>query len=136
MRVLLVEDNLQAEKFVWSVLVQNWWGRVAMECSASFSQALDILRMDSFDLVIVDKSVSDLKSPDALARVASIASRVPVIVLIDQADTDAMLAQSYSAIHNWVTRDSLTPSRLAEVIRSAFDTSVYRAAGVRAVETS
>jgi DNA-binding response OmpR family regulator len=128
MRVLLVEDNRQAEKFVWSVLVQRWWGRVSMDCSSSLSQALDLLRTDSFDLVIVDMGVSDLQSPDALLRVSSALPQVPIILMIDEVDTDDMLTNRHRAIHNWVTKDSLTPSRLAEVIRSALDVSIYRTA--------
>jgi DNA-binding NtrC family response regulator len=118
-RVLLVEDKPQGEKFIWAALNNRWWGGVSLECKPSFSQALDSLKGESIDVMLVDLKVSDLQGPDALARVGRIAQELPVIVLVEEEEKDRVMAARNLGIRNWVTKATLTPSRLADEVRNA-----------------
>ncbi len=118
MRVLLVEDRPQGEKFIWAALNKRWWG-VSLECKPSFSQALAILKGESFNVMLVDLAVSDLQGPDGLARVGRIAQELPVIVLVDEEEKHRLVPARGLGIRNWVTKDKLTPPRLADEVRNA-----------------
>src|SRR5215471_17823564 len=105
-RILLVADKPQAEKFVLATLSKHWWGRMSLECKPNFSQALDCLQGESFDAMLVDLAVPDLQNPEGLTRVGAIAQTLPVIVLIDSAETDRLIAAGRSlGIRNWVSKD-------------------------------
>lgn len=119
MRILLVADKPQAEKFVLATLSNHWWGGMSLECKANFSQALDCLQRESFDAMLVDLAVPDLQDPEGLRRVGATAQKLPVIVLIDGDDRDRLIAARRLGIQNWVSKDTLTPSRLAEAVRNA-----------------
>lgn len=69
--------------------------------------------------MLVDLAVSDLQGPDALARVGRIAKELPVIVLVDEEEKDLVMAARDPGIRNWVTKATLTPSRLADEVRNA-----------------
>lgn len=126
MRVLLVEDKPQAEKFIWAALNSHWWGRVSLECKPRFSEALDCLKEETFDVLLVDLAVLDLQGPDRLARVRRIAQVLPVVVIIDEQDKDLLMAAKVLAIRNWVTKNTLTPSRLADEVRKALELQTNR----------
>ena len=119
MRILLVADKPQAEKFVLATLSNHWWGGMSLECKPNFSQALDCLQRESFDAMLVDLAVPDLQDPEGLRRVGAIAQKLPVIVLIDGDDRDRLIAARRLGIQNWVSKDTLTPSRLAEAVKNA-----------------
>lgn len=119
-RILLVADKPQAEKFVLATLSKHWWGRMSLECKPNFSQALDCLQSESFDAMLVDLAVPDLQHPEGLTRVGAIAHTLPIILLIDSAETDRLITAARNlGIRNWLSKDTLTPSRLAEAVRSA-----------------
>ena len=118
-RVLLVEDSPRVERFIRAALTQRLGAGVRIESKSSLSQALDILRCHPFNAVIVDFSVSDLQAPDGLARVGAMAQRFPVLLLIDQEQTDRLITAHDLGIHHWLTKETLTPSRLANHVNHA-----------------
>ena len=120
-RILLIEDSRKTESFVWAALCQRWWGRVSLECKRSLSEALDSLKIESFDAMLVDLTVPDLRSPEALERIAAVAKKVPVILLITQEETDRLVSARSLGIHSWVRKETLTVSRLAEAVGSALE---------------
>jgi len=123
MRILLVEDNKQAEKFIGAALKRHWWDSLSLECKQSLSQALDKLKDESFDAMVVDFGVADLQGPDGLSRVGAIARRLPVVALVDGAERDRLIAARDMGIRNWVAKETLTPSRLAAEVKSALEAS-------------
>ncbi len=121
MKILLVEDSPPIEKFIRAALTQRFGVGVRMESKSSLSQALDTLRCEPFDAIIVDFSVSDLQAPDGLARVGAMAQRFPVVVLIDFEQTDCLITARALGIHSWLAKETLTPSRLADHVKSALE---------------
>ena len=87
-KILLVEDNPDMERFIWASLTKDLSSQVNLECKPRFSIALDRLKTESFDVILVDLSVSDLQGPGGFARVSKIALTLPVIVLVNENETD------------------------------------------------
>src|SRR5438132_12990559 len=102
MRILLVEDNMQAEKFIGAALKRHWWDSLTLECKPSLSQALDKLKDESFDAIVVDFRVPDLQGPDGLMRVGAIARKFPVIALVDDEERARLLAARDIGIRDWL----------------------------------
>jgi DNA-binding NarL/FixJ family response regulator len=121
MRILLVEDSPPIEKFIRAALTERFGARVRIKSKSSLSQALDTLRCEPFDTIIVDFSVSDLQTPDGLARVGLMAQRFSVLVLIDQEQTDSLITAHNLGIHHWLAKETLTPSRLAHHVNDALE---------------
>ncbi len=121
MRILLVADNKQAEKFIGAALKRHWSDSLSLQCKQSLSQALDKLKDESFDAMVVDFGVADLQGPDGLSRVGAIARRLPVVALVDGAERDRLIAARGMGIRNWVAKETLTPSRLAAEVKSALE---------------
>jgi DNA-binding NarL/FixJ family response regulator len=125
-KVLLVEDSPGIEKFIRAALAHRLGARVRIESKSSLSQALDALRCHPFHAIIVDFSVSDLQAPDGLARVGAMAQRFPVLVLIDQEQTDRLIGARDLGIHHWLAKETLTPSRLAHHVNDALELKEIR----------
>jgi DNA-binding NarL/FixJ family response regulator len=69
----------------------------------------------------VDFSVSDLQAPDGLVRVGTMAQRFPVLLLIDQEQTDRLITARALGIHHWLAKETLTPSRLVDHVNEALE---------------
>jgi len=80
---------------------------VSLECKPSFSQTLDSLKGESFDVMLVDLAASDLQGPDGLSRVGKVAQKLLVMVLADAEETDRVIAARSLGICNWLTKDKL-----------------------------
>lgn len=120
-KLLLVEDSPGVERFIRAALTQRLGAGVWIESNSSLSQALDTLRRQPFHAIIVDFSVSDLQDPDGLARVAAMAQQFPVVLLIEQEQTDRLLTARDLGIHYWLAKETLTPSRLADHVNYALE---------------
>jgi len=118
-KVLLVEDSPGVEKFIRAALTQRLGAGVRIESKSSLSQALDTLRCHPFHAIIVDFSVSDLQAPDGLARVGAMAQQFPVLLLIDQEQTDRLITARDLGIDHWLAKETLTPARLADHVNNA-----------------
>jgi len=127
--VLLIGDNPQMERFIRAALARRLGDGVRVESQSTLSQALDTLKYQPFHAVVVDFSASDLQAPEGLARVGAIAQRFPVVVLIDQDQTDLLIAARDSGIRNWLAKDTLTPSRLADRVSNALAVKDVRKGG-------
>ena len=129
-KILLVEDNPEIEKFIWAALTKHWWSEVNLECKPRFSIALDRLKTESFDLVLVDLSVSDLQGPGGLARVRTIALTLPVILLVDENESDPLQSSRDMGMHRWLVKETLSWPRLVDVVKNVVNSKGFRG-GVR-----
>jgi DNA-binding response OmpR family regulator len=129
-RILLVEDNPEIERFIWAALTKHLWSQVNLECKARFSSALDRLKTESFDVILVDLSVSDLQGPGGFARVSKIALTLPVIVLVNESETDPFQTSRELVLHRWLVKETLSRSRLIDAVKNVLDSKGFRE-GVR-----
>ncbi len=129
-RILLVEDNPEIERFIWAALTKHLSSQVNLECKPRFSSALDRLKTDSFDVILVDLSVSDLQGPGGFARVSKIALTLPVIVLVNENETDPFQTSRELVLYRWLVKETLSRSRLIDAVRNVVDSKGFRE-GVR-----
>ncbi|HEY2459835.1 MAG TPA: hypothetical protein VGI16_03470 [Candidatus Acidoferrum sp.] len=76
-------------------------------------------------MILIDFAAAGLQNPEGFARLGMLAQKWPVIVLIDEFETDRLANSRDLGIKNWLVKETLTPSRLADAVR--------KAAGVSAV---
>jgi len=120
-KILLVADSRKIESFVWAALCQRWWGRVTLEWKKNLSEALDTVKTEFFDAMLVDLAIPELRSPESLSRLEPVARIVPIILLIAEEDTDRMMGARSLGIDRWLRKETLTISRLAKEISSALE---------------
>lgn len=94
LKVLLVEDNLEQEQLLKEVLVEmaenrQWcnWRAATVVHVEQLSEALDCLREDQFDVVLLNLSLPD--SPvllDSFRHVKEYAGASPILILADEDD--------------------------------------------------
>jgi two-component system response regulator TctD len=77
-RLLLVEDNPELSVWLTKALAA---ARYSVDCVADGVQADQILRNETYDLVILDLGLPRLAGHDVLKRLRASGSRVPVLVL-------------------------------------------------------
>ncbi len=129
-KILLVEDNPDMERFIWASLTKDLSSQVNLECKPRFSIALDRLKTESFDVILVDLSVSDLQGPGGFARVSKIALTLPVIVLVNENETDPFQSSRDAGMHRWLVKETLSQPRLVDVVKNAVNSKGFRE-GVR-----
>ena len=125
-KILLVEDNPEIEKFIWAALTKHWWSEVNLECKPRFSIALDRLKTESFDAILVDLSVSDLQGPGGLARVRTIALTLPIILLVDENESDPLQSSREVGMHRWIVKQTLSRSRLVDMVKNVVNSKGFR----------
>ncbi len=125
-KILLVEDNPEIERFIWAGLTKHFWSQVNLECEARFSIALDRLKAESFDVILVDLSVSDLQGPGGLARVRTIALTLPVILLVDENESDPLQSSRDMGMHRWLVKETLSRSRLVDAVKNVVNSRGFR----------
>lgn len=125
-RVLLIADSRKTESFVWAALSTRWWGHASLEWKKSLSQALDALKSGAFDAMLVDWAGSDSRSPEALTRIAAVAQKLPVILLVTQEETDHLVNSRNLGIRGWLRKETLTVSRLADEVAHAIEPPVLQ----------
>lgn len=94
LKLLLVEDDLEDEQLVCEALLEieenrQWcnWRSSSIVPTDRLADALDCLRRDSFDVILLNLSLPD--SPvllDSFLEVSAMAGNTPILVLADEAD--------------------------------------------------
>ncbi|MCK4721826.1 MAG: response regulator, partial [Dehalococcoidia bacterium] len=79
MRVLIIEDSAEVVEAV-SLCLQLRWPEVILSIAADGTRGIEILKPESFDIVILDINLPDIDGFEVLKRVRSFSS-VPIIIL-------------------------------------------------------
>lgn len=79
MKALIIEDNGDVVEAV-SLCLQLRWPEIAISTVAEGNRGIEILRFESFDIIILDLNLPDIDGTDVLREIRSFSS-VPVIIL-------------------------------------------------------
>ncbi len=79
MRVLIIEDSAEVVEAV-SLCLQLRWPEVILSIAADGTRGIEILKPESFDIVILDINLPDIDGFEVLKRIRSF-SNVPIIIL-------------------------------------------------------
>lgn len=129
LKILLVEDDLQDEQLLNEAFIEiqenrqwcNWRGASVVQVG-HLVDAIDCLRRDIFDIVLLNLSLPD--SPtllDSFLGVHSNAPGVPIVVLADQADENLAHRLLREGAQDVLLKPELECPLLARSIRYALE---------------
>jgi DNA-binding response OmpR family regulator len=128
-KLLLVEDSLEDERLLseaWLESEENrlWcnWRRSSILPVDRLSDALECLRRDTFDAVLLNLSLPD--SPallDSFLEVSASAASVPILVLADEADENLANRLLRAGAQDVLLKSELECAPLARAIRYAIE---------------
>jgi DNA-binding response OmpR family regulator len=129
LKLLLVEDSLEDEQLLCEALLEIeenrlWcnWRRSSILPVDRLSDALECLRRDTFDAVLLNLSLPD--SPallDSFLEVSASAASVPILVLADEADENLANRLLRAGAQDVLLKSELECAPLARAIRYAIE---------------
>jgi len=129
LKLLLVEDDLEDEHLLSEALIEieenrQWcsWRTSSIVHVEHLSDALDCLRRDRFDVVLLNLSLPD--SPvllDSFLEVNAHAHGAPIVVLADQEDENLANRLLREGAQDIVLKTQLEPGSLAHSLRYAVE---------------
>ena len=118
LRLLLVDDHSIVREGLHRVLEAQTSGWSIAEASSGF-QALDCLRQQMVDLVIVDLSMPGMNGLDLIARIRSGFPTLRVLVLSMHAEEQYAMRAFKAGAHGYITKDSAAAELVAAVSKVA-----------------
>lgn len=105
LRVLLVDDHTIVREGLKRILESTHEGWTIAEESSGF-RAMDNLRQQDCDLVIIDLSMPGMSGFDLIRRIRAESSRLPILVLSMHAEEEYALRAFKAGANGYVTKDS------------------------------
>ncbi|MEQ1945579.1 MAG: diguanylate cyclase [Bryobacteraceae bacterium] len=131
-RILLVDSDPEETLFLQDVLAEiqeghGWPGYVEMDCihAPSWADAESILTSgnptETADLILMGLDLEDAHGAEAFRQAQAIASEIPIILLIDDADTDLAIQLLREGAQDYVPLSRLECELLAHAMRTAIE---------------
>jgi DNA-binding response OmpR family regulator len=129
LKLLLVEDDLEDENLLCEALIEieenrQWgnWRSCSVIPADRLADALDFLRRDSFDAVLLNLSLPDSPAVlDSFLEVSACAAGVPILVLADEADENLARRLLREGAQDVLVKSELECAPLARSIRFAIE---------------
>ena len=121
-RVLIVDDEGELRKAVASVL-----GTAMPEFSFRVTEAqngreaLDRVRADDFDLVLMDVRMPEMDGLEALAQIKALDPRVFVVIMTAHSNLQDAVTAIKSGAYDYVEKP-VQPDKLAQIVKKAIET--------------
>jgi DNA-binding NarL/FixJ family response regulator len=131
LHVLLVEDNPFDARLIKEFLKEAEESYIDLETAEKFSTAIETLKHNNFDAVLLDLSLPDAHGLETLHRMVEHAPDLPVVILTGYDDQDVATkalqegAQDY-IVKNQVTGEQLWKSILFAIERKKIDESLRK----------
>lgn len=120
-RVLLVEDDPVDLHLFRRYLQRNGRHRFALQQAARLEDGLERLRVQTFELVLLDLGLPDSQGLQTFCRAHQEAPEVPIIVLTGDADEDQALRAVREGAQDYLIKSELTAPLLVRAIRYAIE---------------
>jgi len=101
MRLLLIEDNRELAEWLSRILHQS---RYTVDCVYDGQEADDILKTQSYDVVILDLSLPRLDGGEVLARLRRRDREVPVLVLTANTSLEGRVGEMDRGADDYMTK--------------------------------
>ncbi|MEM9059639.1 MAG: ATP-binding protein [Pseudomonadota bacterium] len=115
-RVLLVDDDLDDFQTT-KMLLEDAPGEFDVEWAKDYSQGLDALKSDTFDVCMVDYIIGGETGLEFVANAGRIGIRCPMILLTGVGQHDIDIAASKAGASDFLDKNNLTPTLLERAIR-------------------
>ncbi len=122
-KVLLVEDTLSDAE-----LLMHWLRRVpvhhfSITHAQSWSDTLELIRRETFDVLLLDLSLPDSKGLETILRARAAVPHMPIIVMTGNEDEAIALEAARHGIEDYLVKDSTDSRGIARAIRYAVESS-------------
>lgn len=118
-RVLLVEDNPGDARLIQELLLEAKGGSFETAVATRLSEAMERLKADHFQLILLDLSLPDSRGIDTFHRMAAHAPHIPLIVLSGLDDEALALHTVEEGAQDYLVKGQVDPLTLARAIRYA-----------------
>ena len=122
LQILLVEDNPADAELVQLRLARGTSGvPMTIVWEERLSAALEHIKRERFDLVLLDLNLPDSAGVETISRVSSVAPGVPIVVLTGMEDDELGLRAVRAGAEDFVSKGGTSPVRLLQAIRQAHE---------------
>lgn len=112
MKILLVEDDLDLVKVLNKILILNGY---IVDCANDGIEALDYLRINSYDLVIMDIMMRRLDGISTLKKIRKDGNSVPVLLLTAKSMVDDKVEGLDNGADDYMTKPFQSKELLARI---------------------
>ncbi|HEV3052644.1 MAG TPA: hybrid sensor histidine kinase/response regulator [Longimicrobium sp.] len=120
-RILLVEDNPGDARLLRYTLQEAQSLRFELVHASRLSEALDLVRAEPADVVLLDLSLPDAHGMDTVARMLEAAPAVPIIVLTGLADETVAVHAVQAGAQDYLVKGTVEGATLGRAIRYAME---------------
>ena len=120
-RVLLVENNLADAKRALEMLLETEKGQIEVTHVERLSSALHRLSRESFDAILIDRTLVDTHGLDTLDLIQAALGRMPIVVLGEKGDEAAERQMIQHGAQEVVIKDGSTAEQLTRAVRHAVE---------------
>lgn len=120
-RVLLVENNLADAKRALEMLLETEEGQIEVTHVERLSSALHRLSRESFDAILIDRTLVDTHGLDTLDLIQAALGRMPIVVLGEKSDEAAERQMIQHGAQEVVIKDGSTAEQLTRAVRHAVE---------------
>ena len=120
-RVLLVENNLADAKHALEMLLETEKGQIEVTHVERLSSALHRLSRESFDAILIDRTLVDTHGLDTLDLIQAALGRMPIVVLGEKGDEAAERQMIQHGAQEVVIKDGSTAEQLTRAVRHAVE---------------
>jgi len=121
LRILLVEDSLSDAALLQESLTQGEHDGFAFTHAEDWAKAIEHLRNDSFDALLLDLSLPDTTGRDTFVRARAEAPDLPIVVLTGVADEAVGLEAVRHGIQDYLIKGQAFGRQTARAIRYAIE---------------
>jgi signal transduction histidine kinase len=120
-RILLVEDNPGDARLLRYTLEEAQSLRFELVHASRLSEALERVRAEPTDVVLLDLSLPDAHGMDTVARMLEAAPSVPIIVLTGLADETVAVHAVQAGAQDYLVKGTVEGATLGRAIRYAME---------------
>jgi putative two-component system response regulator len=124
-RILVIESDADEFRRIERSLtdargaIEAVWGLFDLTRVASLTEALTLLRTNTFDAALLSLRLSDSQGVPTLIKVLAAAPQLPVVVLADADDDHSATALIYHGAQDYLLRTERTPRLLTRTLRAS-----------------
>ena len=120
-KVLLVEDDAAYSALVQQTMSALAFARFEVVCAERLADALQRLRQDSFDVVLLDLLLPDSQGLHAFSQVHALARWLPVVILTGVEDETLALEAVRRGAQEYLVKGQVDARMLARITRYAIE---------------
>ncbi len=128
MRVLLVEDNAADARLIRELLKDSSRGQFQLEQATRLDLALERLRHEAFDLVLLDLGLPDSQGMETVKRAHEECPAVPIVVLTGLDDQAVALDVVGAGAQDYLVKGRFDAELFARIVRYAVERVRHEAA--------